>query len=89
MTGPGLSEDINLEVAEGAFVAVLGPNGGGKTTLAKLMIGLLRPTKGRVRVYGGDPARNARRIGYVPQASHRFPRLPDLGGGLGGPRARR
>jgi zinc transport system ATP-binding protein len=80
--GTWVVEDINLEVAEGAFVAVLGPNGGGKTTLAKLMIGLLRPTKGRVRVYGGDPASNARRIGYVPQASTISPAFPIAAGDL-------
>ncbi len=75
-------EDATFEIAEGAFVAVLGPNGGGKTTLAKLMIGLLRPTKGRVRVFGADPARSARRIGYVPQASTISPAFPITAGDL-------
>ena len=80
--GTWVVEDAGFEVAEGAFVAVLGPNGGGKTTLAKLMIGLLRPTKGQVRVFGGDPARNARRIGYVPQASTISPAFPITAGDL-------
>lgn len=80
--GTWVVEDVSFEVAEGAFVAVLGPNGGGKTTLAKLMIGLLRPTKGRVRVFGGDPVRNARRIGYVPQASTISPAFPIAAGDL-------
>lgn len=82
--GTWVVEGVSFEVAEGAFVAVLGPNGGGKTTLAKLMIGLLRPTKGRVRVYGGDPARNARRIGYVPQVSTISPAFPITAGDLVG-----
>ncbi len=75
-------ENVTFEVAEGAFVAVLGPNGGGKTTLAKLMVGLLRPTQGRVRVFGDDPARSARRIGYVPQVSTISPAFPITAGDL-------
>lgn len=69
-------ENASFEVAEGAFVAVLGPNGGGKTTLAKLILGLLRPTTGRVRVFGDDPAQSARRIGYVPQLATICPAFP-------------
>jgi len=75
-------EDVSFEVAEGEFVAVLGPNGGGKTTLAKLMVGLIRPTKGRVRVFGTDPARSARHIGYVPQAATISPAFPITAGDL-------
>ncbi|WP_299436382.1 ABC transporter ATP-binding protein [uncultured Rhodospira sp.] len=75
-------EDASFAVAEGAFVAVLGPNGGGKTTLAKLITGLLRPTTGRVRVFGDDPARSARRIGYVPQAATISPAFPITAGDL-------
>ena len=75
-------ENASFEVAEGAFVAVLGPNGGGKTTLAKLIVGLLRPTTGRVRVFGDDPARSARRIGYVPQAATISPAFPITAGDL-------
>ena len=62
-------QNASFEIDEGAFVAVLGPNGGGKTTLARLILGLLQPTTGRVQVLGGDPARHAKRIGYVPQAA--------------------
>lgn len=75
-------ENASFEVAEGAFVAVLGPNGGGKTTLAKLILGLLRPTTGRVRVFGDDPARSARRIGYVPQVATISPAFPITAGDL-------
>jgi ABC-type Mn2+/Zn2+ transport system ATPase subunit len=61
-------EDVNLSIAPGSLVAVFGPNGGGKTTLLKLIAGLLRPWQGGVEVLGGSPAEAARRIAYVPQA---------------------
>ncbi|MBP5233908.1 MAG: ABC transporter ATP-binding protein [Planctomycetes bacterium] len=58
---------VNFSVAAGEFVSIVGPNGGGKTTLFKLILGLLRPTRGTVRVFGDAPGRHKRRIGYVPQ----------------------
>jgi zinc transport system ATP-binding protein len=58
--GPAVLRDVDLEVEQGEFVAVAGPNGGGKTTLLRLVLGLERPTAGRVDVH-------ARRIGYLPQ----------------------
>lgn len=61
-------ESVDLEVRRGALVAVFGPNGGGKTTLLKLMAGLLKPWQGSVEILGGPPASAARRIAYVPQA---------------------
>jgi len=63
-------EDINFEVEEGSLIAILGPNGAGKTTLLKIILGLLRPQRGEVRVFGKPPweLREERRlIGYVPQ----------------------
>lgn len=63
--------DIDLAVGEGDYLAVLGPNGGGKTTLLKLMLGLLRPGKGEVRLFGGAPAKARGRVGYVPQSGAR------------------
>jgi zinc transport system ATP-binding protein len=60
-------EDIALQVAEGEFLGVVGPNAGGKSTLLKLILGLLRPQAGRVRVFGEPPKRARRYIGYVPQ----------------------
>jgi len=53
-------EDINLEVDKKEFLAIIGPNGGGKSTLLKLIIGLLTPTKGEINLY-------EKKIGYVPQ----------------------
>ncbi|MEO0482152.1 MAG: metal ABC transporter ATP-binding protein [Planctomycetota bacterium] len=63
---------IDLTVARGARLGVLGPNGGGKTTLMKLLLGLLTPQSGVVEVLGGSPreARRRGRIGYVPQRSN-------------------
>lgn len=59
--------DVTLEVAPRDFVAIIGPNGGGKTTLAKLILGLIKPTAGVVQLFGTAP-RNARAcVGYVPQ----------------------
>jgi len=60
-------EDVNLTVEEGDFASVVGPNGGGKTTLLKLMLGLLNPQRGQVRIFGETPARGRRRVGYLSQ----------------------
>jgi zinc transport system ATP-binding protein len=60
-------QDINLTVAAQDFMGVVGPNGSGKTTLLKLVLGLLQPRRGSVRVFGEAPERARRRIGYVPQ----------------------
>lgn len=60
-------EAIDMSVARGAFLGIIGPNGAGKTTLLKLVLGLLEPSAGEVRVFGSDPRRAHGRIGYVPQ----------------------
>ena len=67
--GASVLKDVNIRIYHGDFVAVIGPNGGGKTTLVKLILGLLKPGKGRVRLLGDDPARTCRRVGYMPQYS--------------------
>ncbi len=63
--------DVSLELRGPALVQVLGPNGAGKTTLLRVILGLVKPSRGRVIVDGedvtGDPGRAGRRIGYVPQ----------------------
>jgi len=61
--------NAQFSVTAGSFVSVVGPNGGGKTTLIKLILGLLRPTSGEVRVFGENPSRVRSRIGYMPQES--------------------
>jgi zinc transport system ATP-binding protein len=63
-------EDVSLDVSPGDFLAIIGPNGAGKTTLLKVILGLVRPVSGAVRVFGKAPwALNGGRwrIGYVPQ----------------------
>ncbi len=74
--GQRVLENVNLTVCEGDFIAMIGPNGGGKTTLLKLMLGLLRPKRGEIRVLGQRPDRASYQIGYVPQdvnVNHHFP----------------
>ncbi|MEU5549107.1 MULTISPECIES: ABC transporter ATP-binding protein [unclassified Micromonospora] len=60
---------VDLEVRAGELVGLLGPNGAGKSTLLNLLVGLRRPTSGRVELFGGDPrdAANRQRIGVTPQ----------------------
>ena len=67
--GVRVLEDVTLEVDAGEFVAIAGPNGGGKTTLLRLVLGLERPTAGSVRVFGQPSGKGAggARIGYLPQ----------------------
>jgi len=60
-------EDINLTVDEKDFLAIIGPNGGGKSTLLKLILGMLKPKKGSIRVLGKAASKNPSHIGYVPQ----------------------
>jgi len=60
-------EGIDFKVEPGDFVGIMGPNGGGKTTLLKILLGLLKPQRGRARVLGHRPGGAAARLGYVPQ----------------------
>jgi len=66
--GPVL-EDINLSVKERDFIGLIGPNGGGKTTLLKVLLGLLPPMHGDVRIFGKDVKGGRQHVGYVPQAA--------------------
>ncbi len=65
--GSSILEGINLEVSAGEFLGIVGPNAGGKSTLLKIILGLLQPTSGQVRVLGRTPVEARRQIGYVPQ----------------------
>lgn len=65
--GQAVLEDIHLQVQESDFIGLIGPNGGGKTTLLKVILGLLAPTRGDVRVMGTKVAEGRCHIGYVPQ----------------------
>ena len=64
-------ESLSLDVQPGERLALVGHNGAGKTTTMKLMLGLIRPSRGSVRVLGVDPRRTARRRSVAPLASCR------------------
>jgi zinc transport system ATP-binding protein len=69
-------KDVDLEIHEREMIGIIGPNGGGKTTLLRLILGLLKPRRGQVLVFGQPPARSSHRLGYVPQHmlyDNRFP----------------
>jgi zinc transport system ATP-binding protein len=69
-------KDVSFCLKQGEFLGIIGPNGGGKTTLVKLMLGLLRPERGKIRILGMEPNAASRRVGYVPQSmdlSRSFP----------------
>ncbi|MGA2361029.1 MAG: metal ABC transporter ATP-binding protein [Candidatus Aminicenantales bacterium] len=71
--------DVSLSIRAGDFLAIIGPNGSGKTTLIKILLGLLRPSAGRVEIMGKplDEFTEWRTIGYVPQkATHFDPFFP-------------
>lgn len=65
--GTTVLEDINLQYNHKEFLAIIGPNGGGKSTLLKVMIGLLQPTLGEVLLFGKKPLYVSHEIAYVPQ----------------------
>ncbi len=60
-------ENLSFSIAKGKFIGIFGPNGGGKTTLLKLLLGLMHPSEGRIEVLGQPPSEVTDRLGYVPQ----------------------
>ncbi len=60
-------KNVSFSVASGEFIGIIGPNGGGKTTLLKLLMGILQPDAGQIRVLGSPPSQSISRIAYVPQ----------------------
>ncbi|GAB6266513.1 MAG: ABC transporter ATP-binding protein [Methanothrix sp.] len=60
-------EDINLKLERADFLGLIGPNGGGKSTLLKVMLGLIKPDNGRIRIFGLEPEAARARMGYLPQ----------------------
>jgi len=60
-------EDVSFSIKRNDFMAIIGPNGGGKTTLLRIMLGLLKPDSGTVRVFDKRPEEGRKSIGYLPQ----------------------
>ena len=71
---------VSFQIAARSLVAVVGPNGGGKTTLLKLLLGALAPRFGSIRVLGVSPEAARRRVGYVPQSVPFDPKFPVTAG---------
>src|SRR3989441_8229739 len=67
-------DDVSLRIGPGDFLGIIGPNGSGKTTLLRVLLGLLRPASGRIKLFGIDVRsfREWARIGYVPQKATAF-----------------
>lgn len=63
-------ENVNIQIEKGSFVGIFGPNGGGKTTLLKILMGLEKPTQGTVTLYPKESKTGKPRIGYVPQINN-------------------
>jgi len=70
LNGEPVLQEVNFSLFHKEFLAMIGPNGGGKTTLLKLILGLLKADRGEIRVLGQNPRQAAHRIGYVPQDIH-------------------
>ena len=70
-------DNLTLSLGKGEVTGFLGTNGAGKTTTIKMLIGLIRPTSGTVRLLGGDPsdAATRERIGYMPEMAYYYPYL--------------
>jgi zinc transport system ATP-binding protein len=60
-------EDVTLSIFQHDFLGIIGPNGGGKSTLLKVLLGLVKPDSGDIRIFGKSPEQARSRIGYVSQ----------------------
>jgi len=69
-------EEVSLTIRPNEFICIVGPNGGGKTTLLKILLGLLEPQSGTVSVFGKPPKQARKEIGYLPQHTLLDPRFP-------------
>jgi len=65
--GKTVLEDITFDVEQRDYLGIIGPNGGGKTTLLKTLLGLIKPARGKVLIFGKPPTQSRKLIGYVPQ----------------------
>lgn len=62
--------NVSFQVLSGEFIGIIGPNGGGKTTLLKLLMGFLKPNSGKLEIFGVPPTQALQQIAYVPQGLH-------------------
>lgn len=67
---------IDLNICEGEYLGIIGPNGGGKSTLLKAMLGLVPAASGEIRIYGKSPDKSRGQVGYVPQTANMDKRFP-------------
>jgi zinc transport system ATP-binding protein len=74
--GMTVLEDVTFAIAPGEFVGIIGPNGGGKSVLLKIILGLLKPDRGSVRIFGQPPDQMGGALAYVPQYPPFDPRFP-------------
>ena len=65
--GVPILKGITMTIEQNDFLGIIGPNGGGKTTLLKVILGLIKPSRGKVRVLGDYPKKTRNRLGYIPQ----------------------
>lgn len=82
--GRRILEDVSFAVAPGTFVGLIGPNGAGKTTLLRVVLGLVEPTAGHVRIGGRAVSGRRQSVGYVPQKIRLDPDVPVRGRDLVG-----
>lgn len=75
-TGSPVIVNATFSIARHTFTTIVGPNGGGKTTLIKLILGLLTPTRGSIEVLGTSPENARPQVGYMPQYLHFDPHFP-------------
>jgi zinc transport system ATP-binding protein len=69
-------EKVSIQLYQKEMVSIIGPNGSGKTTMLKLMLGLLKPTGGKITIFGKSPEKVRHVFGYVPQHASFDPRFP-------------
>lgn len=74
--GVPVLQNVTFTIGERSFISIVGPNAGGKTTLLKLMLGLIKPSRGIIKVFGLPPDRARPLIGYMPQHVQFDPNFP-------------
>jgi len=74
--GVSVLEDVSFTIQDRSFISIVGPNAGGKTTLLKLMLGLLKPQRGTIDIFGLSPDKARSCIGYMPQHVQFDPHFP-------------